>query len=142
MPVLDSLLGGGYLSNSVMVISYQIGIKLFEFFHQILINNLDDKTYPIVVSFHFSVQEDINWLKAAMQKSELFKKVMKIISPNNVSFIDCFNIPDSEENSKKGNVYYVSNPFSANNLLSVMAQVRNSVPGRLVKILSQSLPIP
>ena len=128
MPVLDSLLGGGYLSNSIIVISYQIGIKIFEFFHQILLNNLDDKTYLIVVTFHFSVQEDINWLKASMPESELFRKVMKIISSKNASFIDCFNVPDSEEVSQKGNIYYVSNPFNVENLLSVMAQVREKVP--------------
>nr|MDO8080907.1 hypothetical protein [Candidatus Freyarchaeota archaeon] len=128
MPVLDSLLGGGYLSNSLIVIAHQIGLKLFEFYHQIITNNIDDETYVIMVTFHFSVQEDINWMKITMQKPELFKKIMKIISSGNASFIDCFNISDTEENSQKGNIYYVSNPFNVNNLLSVMAQVRERVP--------------
>ncbi len=43
IPFLDSLLSGGFLSNSIIVISHQPGAKLLEFNHLLLFNNSTDK---------------------------------------------------------------------------------------------------
>jgi KaiC/GvpD/RAD55 family RecA-like ATPase len=128
IPVLDSLLGGGFLSNSIIVISHWPGVKILELDYQLLSNNFDENTYLIVVTFHFSLQENIGRVKVTLQKSEFFKNVMELISSGRLIVIDCFSIPDREEDSQKGNTHYVSNPFNVDNLLSVMAHIRESVP--------------
>jgi KaiC/GvpD/RAD55 family RecA-like ATPase/archaellum biogenesis ATPase FlaH len=126
IPLLDSLLGGGFLSNSVIVISYQPGSKMLPLVFQLVLNKFDEKVHLINVAF--SLQNSIDRLKVTMQKSEFLEKGMEILTSDRTSNIYCFNIPIDEEDSKRGNAYYVSNPFNVDNLLSVMSKVRESVP--------------
>nr|MDO8081019.1 hypothetical protein [Candidatus Freyarchaeota archaeon] len=128
--ILDSLLGGGFLSNSIIVLSFQSGVKFWELVHRIIYNNYDDKFHLILVTFHLSQQQLVNRLKVSQQSDKHYKEVMESLTTGSVSVIDCFSVSEGEEgDSQKGNVHYVSNPFNVNNLLSVMAQVRESVPG-------------
>nr|MDO8080905.1 hypothetical protein [Candidatus Freyarchaeota archaeon] len=127
IPFLDSLLGGGFL-GSVVIISQQSGVKFWELVHRILYNNYDDKFYLILVTFHLSLKEYKDRVKYAINNPESLKEIMKILSTGHLSVIDCFNISNDEEGSKEDNVHYVSNPFNIDNLLSVMANVRDNVP--------------
>lgn len=128
IPFLDSLLGGGFLSNSIIVISHQPGAKMRRLGFRLILNRFNEKVHLINVTFHYSLQEVTDWVKASMTKPELHRKVSEIGSAVNMSVIDCFNISDSEQAQKKSNVCYVSNPFNVDELLSEMAQVRESVP--------------
>ncbi len=128
VPFLDSLLGGGFLSNSIIVISHQPGSKIRHLGLQIGLNKFEEKFHLINVTFHYSLHEVTDWVKVYTTNPELYKKVKETSPINGVSTIDCFNISESEEDSKIGNVYYVSNPFNIDNLLSVMAKVRESIP--------------
>lgn len=127
IPVLDSLLGGGFLSNSIIIISHWPGVKILELDYQLLSNNFDENTYLIVVTFHFSLQENISRIRVIGQKLEFFKKIMELIS-SRLIVIDCFSITNREEEPQKGNTHYVSNPFNVDKLLSVMANIRESIP--------------
>ena len=127
--VLDSLLGGGFLSNSIIVFSIQSGAKYWELVHRIIYNNYDDKFHLILVTFHMVQSEILYQLNAYQKFSKHYEKVTEIFSTSNISIINCFSMPEDKENdSQKGNIHYVSNPFNVDNLLSVMAQVRENVP--------------
>lgn len=128
IPFIDSLLGGGFLSNSIIVISHQPGSKIRHLGLQIGLNKFNEKLHLINVTFHYSLREVTDWLKVYTTNQEVYKRVREIRPISGVSTIDCFNISEVEEDSQIGNVYYVSNPFNIDNLLSVMAKVRESIP--------------
>lgn len=125
--VLDSLLGGGFLSNSIIVLSHQPGSKIRALGLQFVLNKFDEKSHLIDVTFNLPLQETLEWVKIPMEASKSLEKTMDVLTADRISTIDCFNIP-KEENSLKGKIHYVSNPFNVENLLSVMAQVRESLP--------------
>nr|MDO8080906.1 hypothetical protein [Candidatus Freyarchaeota archaeon] len=128
LPVLDSLLGRGFLSNSIIIVSHQPGSYYRELVFRMVTNNYDDKFYSILVTFRFSIQEYVDRAKISMDDNQIFKEITESSPSARFSVIDCFNISHDEEDSKKGTIHYVSNPFNVDNLLSVMAQVRESVP--------------
>ncbi|WXG42070.1 MAG: hypothetical protein WED07_15125 [Candidatus Freyarchaeum deiterrae] len=129
MPVLDSLLGGGFLSNSVVTISHQPSVaNYWELVYRMAISNFDSDFYSILVTFRFSIEEYLNRVKFSAQNDPNFAAIVENGLSGIFSVIDCFNVSEGEEDSRKGNVYYVSNPFNANNLLSVMSNVRERVP--------------
>ncbi len=128
IPSLDSLLGGGFLSNSIIVISHQPGTKFRQFGFEIGFKKFEERICMIDVTFHYSLQEVTDWFKIYIKNPELNKKIMETLPTFNFNIIDCFSISDSEEDSKIGNIYHVSNPFNVDNLLSVMAKVRERVP--------------
>lgn len=129
VPVLDSLLGGGFLSNSIIVVSLQSGTKYWELIHRIIYNNYEEKFHLILVTFHMVQSELLYQLNAYQKVYKHYEKVTEILSTGNISIINCFSIPEFEEDdSQKDNIHYVSNPFDVDNLLSVMAKVRESVP--------------
>ncbi|MFB0563635.1 MAG: hypothetical protein ACETWM_20745 [Candidatus Lokiarchaeia archaeon] len=128
LPFLDSLLGGGFLSNSIIIISHQAAINYWQLVHRIIFNSFDQRFYLILVTFHLSLQEYLDRVKYSMYSPEITKEIREIISTGGFSVIDCFNISNSEEDSKIGDVHYVSNPFNVDNLLSVMSKVRESIP--------------
>jgi KaiC/GvpD/RAD55 family RecA-like ATPase len=128
IPLLDSLLGGGFLSNSIIVVSNQPGSKMRRLGFRLVINGFKEKFHLINVTFHYPLQETINWVKVSMTKPELYKKFVELGSVANMTLIDCFNISNPEKAQERDNVFYVSNPFNVDELLSVMAQVRESIP--------------
>ncbi|MEX2724857.1 MAG: hypothetical protein Q6367_013280 [Candidatus Freyarchaeota archaeon] len=129
IPFLDNLLGGGFLSNSIIVISHQPGSKIRHLGLQIGLNKFNEKFHLINVTFHYSVYEVTRWLKFYTRNPEISKKVEENgIIDSSVTTIDCFNLPEKAEVHKLGNVYYVSNPFNIDNLLTVMAEARENVP--------------
>jgi KaiC/GvpD/RAD55 family RecA-like ATPase len=130
---LDNLLGGGFLSNSIIVISHQPGSKIRHLGLQIGLNKFNEKFHLINVTFHYSLYEVTQWLKFYTRNHEISKKVEETnIIDKSVTTIDCFNLPEEaeahNEAHKIGNVYYVSNPFNIDNLLTVMAEARERVP--------------
>jgi KaiC/GvpD/RAD55 family RecA-like ATPase len=125
--VLDSLLGGGFLSNSIIVLSYQPGTKIRSFSIQLILNKFDEKSHLIDATFTLSIKESIEKVRELVRGSKTFEKVEDTFPSDHISTIDCFNIPQ-EENSLKDNVCYVSNPFNVENLLSAMTEVRESIP--------------
>ncbi|MGQ9721626.1 MAG: hypothetical protein ACUVXA_09935 [Candidatus Jordarchaeum sp.] len=129
MPFLDSLLGGGFLSNSIIVISHQAAINFWELVYRILLNDFDERFYLVMVTFHLSLEEYLDRAKYSMFGSDISREIMEMLTTSGYNIIDCFNISPGVEDSKIDNTYYVSNPFNTDNLLSVMSKVRESVPG-------------
>nr|MDO8080940.1 hypothetical protein [Candidatus Freyarchaeota archaeon] len=128
IPFLDSMLGGGFLSNSIVVISYQPGTKIRQFGVQMGLKKYEEKLHTIIVTFHYSIKEFIDWVKVSLTNPELYKKIMGTRPIGSLSVIDCFSIAEGDEDSKIGDVHNVSNPFNVDNLLSVMAKVRENIP--------------
>ena len=127
IPELDSLLGGGFLSNSIIVTSHQYGVRTQLVLTQLLRNHLHEKTHVIQVNFHLSPEEYITRFKIHEQSSEIYKMLADSLSKDKISFIDCFT-PHTDETKTGNNIYQVSNPFDTDKLLSVMTRVRNNVP--------------
>ncbi len=127
VPFLDSLLGGGYLSNSIIVISHQTAVNIWELVPRILLNNFDPSFHLIMVTFHLSLQEYLDLAKYSIFTPKILKDITENLITS-LSVIDCFSTSYGEEDSKKGIVHYVSNPFNVDNLLYVMSNVRESVP--------------
>ncbi|WXG41990.1 MAG: hypothetical protein WED07_14705 [Candidatus Freyarchaeum deiterrae] len=129
IPFLDSLMGGGFLSNSSIVFSLQSGVKFWEFVHRIAHKNYEEKSHLIVVLYHLSQPQVLDQLKFSPQSAEHYKEAIRRLSTEMVSTIDCFSIHEGEKrDSQKGNAYYVSNPFNTDSLLSAMSNARNSIP--------------
>lgn len=128
MSVLDSLLGGGFLPNSIIIISHQPGSKYRVLAFRLLLNKFDEKSHLMDVTFNLTLQEIVERVRVNIGESKSFEKTMDILTSDRVSVIDCFNI-SREDNSLKRQTRYVSNPFNVENLLSVMAQVRENIPG-------------
>jgi hypothetical protein len=127
IPELDSLLGGGMLSNSIIVISYQYGVRTIEPLTQIFQNQFGEKNHIILINYHYSPQEYETRTKMWKQISEIHKGPERSLLYGSMSFIDCFGA-SSETDNHRSNPYSVSNPFDVDKLLSVMTNVRNSVP--------------
>jgi KaiC/GvpD/RAD55 family RecA-like ATPase len=128
IPLLDSLLGGGFLSNSIVVVSFQPGVKMRQFGLHLGLKKFEEKLHPITVTFRYSIRESIDVVKFSLTNPELNKKINEIHPVSRFTVIDCFNITGSEEDSKIGNIYHVSNPFNVEELLSAMANARRSIP--------------
>ncbi len=90
--VLDSLLGGGFLSNSIIVFSYQPGSKIRAFILNFVLNTLNENSHLIDVAFNLTLQKNLEPVKDAMEKSEFFEKAMGVLTSNHVSVIVCFKI--------------------------------------------------
>ncbi len=128
IPRIGSLLGGGMLSNSIIVASYQYGVRVLEPLTQIFQSQFGEKNQIIMINYHFSSQEIEPRLKMLERASDIHKGSAKSLSYGNVIFIDCFNILESETDTQRNNFYSISNPFDVDKLLSVMTKVRNSIP--------------
>jgi hypothetical protein len=124
---LDSLLGGGMLSDSMIIFSNRYGVRILEPIINILQNQFGEKTRLIAIDYHFSLQEYETRLKMYEQKAEIYRGPAKSILYDNLILIDCFGA-SNEPDTHRSNFYSVSNPFDVDKLLSVMTNVRNSIP--------------
>jgi len=124
---LDKLLGGGFLSNSIVAISHQIGVRCWELFQRMVASHYDDKFHFILITFHLSPEEYLDRAKCSSYKSGFLREIERMGSNGSLTVIDCFNIPNNKRYSKIEDVHYVSNPSSVDELLSVMSRVRGSV---------------
>lgn len=128
IPLLDSMLGGGYLSNSIVVVSYQPGVKTRHFGFHLGLNKYKEDLHIIVATFHYSIEEIMDWVNGSMTNPELYKKVKEILPIGKISVIDGFSMSESKVDSNIFDVHYVSNPFNVDSLLSVMSEVRENIP--------------
>lgn len=130
IPTLDSLLGGGILTNSIIVSSYQpeamFSIPLMYILY-VVTNGVGEKKHVILISYPISPQQNITNFKIIGQKLKIPNDSLQSLL-HNLTFIDCLNVQESETDILKNNVYTVSNPFDVEKLLSVMANVRNNIP--------------
>jgi hypothetical protein len=116
------------LQNSIIVASYQYGIRTLEAFFYIFRDKFE-KTHVIHVNYHFSPEEYEVRSKLLRQKAEIHEFPAKSFSTGDLSVIDCFNIKQDEtDNERSNNVYTLSSPFNVDKLLSIMTKVRNSIP--------------
>jgi KaiC/GvpD/RAD55 family RecA-like ATPase len=128
IPKLNFLLGGGTPFNSIIVLSQDYGIRIFEPLANIFRKVAGEKINKININFHYSLSEFLKFVKIYEQKSGTQTETYRSFSEGTLRFIDCFNTLMSQEDVQDGNIYYVSNPFNVNKLLSAMASVRNGVP--------------
>ncbi|MEM2145762.1 MAG: hypothetical protein QW279_10400, partial [Candidatus Jordarchaeaceae archaeon] len=128
IPFLDSLLGGGYLSNSIVVVSYQPGVKIRQFSFRLGLKKFEEKMHIILVTFSYPIEQSLNLVKFSLTNPKLNKKIKETLQIGSLSVIDCFSITEGEEDSKIGSIHHVSNPFNIDELLSVMASARERIP--------------
>jgi hypothetical protein len=122
----DSLIGGGILPSSMIIFSYQYGVRILEPIHHIFQNQFGEKTHLIQINYHYSPQEYETRTKILGEKTEIHKAPIKSFSYGNTSIIDCFNI-SSEKDTKENKIYPLPNPFATDKLLSMMTGARNDV---------------
>lgn len=124
IPALDERLGGGILSNSVVLLSFQTGVALIQFTKWNVPKQMDD---PRIILVNFALPA-VEFLERSNVKSIFRDKDTKIQGGNLFTLIDCFTeAGDAVIRVDGGTIYQVQYPFDPNKLYSTMKKVREGL---------------
>lgn len=127
---LDAALGGGVLSNGVILISFDPGSDEWVFSSEIIRNSLFKGEYVIQLDFDHSPEYSLNSIIGLGVESNILKDKLKAeYKTGKLRFIDCFTAESSQEKIKPTRFTVIlDNPYNLSKLLFTMKQVRDSIP--------------
>nr|MDO8080444.1 hypothetical protein [Candidatus Freyarchaeota archaeon] len=125
---MDDSLGGGILSNSVVLIAHQTGFRQTDFVNWKLPVSSGKEFFVILVDYTMPV-EDLYYTSGILEFKGEVKNDRVFISIDRVRVINCFS---SEVGNEKylfdDKVYTLDEPFNTDKLFSVMRTARESLP--------------
>ncbi len=121
---LDERLGGGILSNSIVLLSIQTGVTLIKFTQWNVPKQMDD---PHIILVNFALPA-VEFLERSNVKSIFRVENTKIQGDSLFTLIDCFT-ETGEEVVKidGGTIHQVRYPFDPDKLYSTMRKVREDL---------------
>ncbi len=129
IPKLDERLGGGILSNSIVLILHQINFRYWEFMNLNMPFLGKREFYVVIVDYVRPVDDFLYMATTFWRKGEETQNSKELISFDRIRIIDCFSSqPLSEGLSLRDKVYPLDEPFDTNRLLSLMRSVREDLP--------------
>jgi len=124
IPALDERLGGGILSNSIVLLSIQTGVTLIQFTQWNVPKQMDN---PHIILVNFALPA-VEFLERSNVKSISRDENTKVQRDNLFTLIDCFTeASDTVKKVDGGVIYQVQYPFDPNRLYSTMKQVREDL---------------
>ncbi|WXG41623.1 MAG: hypothetical protein WED07_12815 [Candidatus Freyarchaeum deiterrae] len=127
-PKLDGSLGGGFLSNSMVLIAHQASYRYAELLNCILPAEIGREFYLILVDYGRHVEDLFYKMGVFELKGEKVKND-RVLSLDRMRIINCFS---SEVGNEKylynDKMYTLDDPFDNDKLFSIMKTVRESLP--------------
>ncbi|MEM3586722.1 MAG: hypothetical protein QXO71_05295 [Candidatus Jordarchaeaceae archaeon] len=129
IPKIDEILGGGFLSNSIVLIAHQTSYRFTEFADWKLVYESGKNFFIILVDYCKPV-EDLYCTAGVSEFSEENSKGDKtFISMDRVRIINCFSGDVwGTKNIFGDKVYNLDDPFDCDKLFSTMKSIRESLP--------------
>lgn len=128
LPKLNERLGGGFLDNSVCLISLQTATRFAEFANWNLIDIKDKKFFAVLIAYDKPVEDYINFAMELQFREEKNKNSIADASLNNVKIINGYsNVFEDENHLFEDVIYTLDEPFNTDKLYSVMRTVREAV---------------
>nr|MDO8080446.1 ATPase domain-containing protein [Candidatus Freyarchaeota archaeon] len=128
IPKLDERLGGGFLKNSVVLISRQTASRFTEFSNWNLLDFKGEKFLAVLIDYDRPVEEYINFALELQFKEEEVKNYIANSSLDNVKIINGFsNVFEDEKHLFEDKIHTLDESFNTDKLYSVMRTVREGV---------------
>jgi KaiC/GvpD/RAD55 family RecA-like ATPase len=128
MPKLDERLGGGILSNSMILIVHQTGYRYADFINRIMTAESEKEFFVILVDYVGSM-ESLYYKAGVFESKGEEVKDYKVLSTDKVRIINCSSRElGNEKYLFNGKVYTLDDPFDTDKLFSIMRTVRESLP--------------
>ncbi|MEM3561963.1 MAG: hypothetical protein QXR19_01920 [Candidatus Jordarchaeaceae archaeon] len=129
IPKLDERLGGGILSNSIVLLLHQINFRYWEFINLNMPFLGEKEFYVVIVDYVRPVDDFLYMATTFWRKEEEAQNGKELISFDKIRVIDCFSSqPLNEMLSLRDKVYTLDEPFDTDRLLSLMRSVREGLP--------------
>ncbi|MEX2705893.1 MAG: RAD55 family ATPase [Candidatus Freyrarchaeum guaymaensis] len=129
IPKLDDRLGGGFFSNSMVLVSYQTGTRFVEFLNWIMPVKSGKKFFVVLVDYYRPVDELLNIASVEGFSQEKTEGGVYLLSFDRMRIINCFSSEATErEYLLSDKIYTVDEPFDTDRLFSVMRTVRKKIP--------------
>jgi len=126
---LDERLGGGILSNSIVLILHQTGFRQWEFINLSMPIASKREFYLIIVDYARPVEDLLFMATSSWRKGEGVQSSKEFINFDRIRIIDCFSgQPPNERLNLRKEVYTLDEPFDTDRLFSLMRSVRESLP--------------
>ncbi|WXG41622.1 MAG: hypothetical protein WED07_12810 [Candidatus Freyarchaeum deiterrae] len=129
LPKLNDRLGGGFLDNSVILLSLQAATRFIEFHNWNLIDIKDKKFFAIIIDYDIPAEEYIDFAMRLQSKEGEVNNLSASSSLNRWKIINGYsNVFEDENHLFKDLVHTLDEPFNTDKLYSIMRMARESVP--------------
>lgn len=128
IPKIDEILGGGILSNSLVLIAHQTSYRFIELVNWKLLFNSGREFFVILVNYGKPLEDLYYRAGVSDFRGEEVKNDRVFISLDRVRVINCFSGDlGNEKNRFSDKVYDLDDPFDCDKLFSIMRTVRESL---------------
>jgi archaellum biogenesis ATPase FlaH len=129
LPKLNERLGGGFLDNSVILLSLQTATRFAEFHNWNLIDIKDKKFFAIIIDYDRPAEEYIDFAMKLKPKEGEVKNHTANSNLDRWKIINGYNNVFEDKNHLfEDIVHTLDEPFNTDKLYSIMRTARESVP--------------